>query len=191
MKSNFFLIFSSIIFLTNCIDKFENNQTTNDKIETIPVSTDTNIFFTKQNFPEKHWKLISNIRFQVTPKIKSLVNQTNDTISWINIDNPNIFDLIDANEIIVPYKSVKLVIDYPMQITVVYDIKTKKRGFTREDLISIISHKYHLIYQEEDSNRRVSKKYGICCHDISDLDLGSIQVYENFGVIYLVLSVGS
>jgi hypothetical protein len=114
-----------------------------------------------------------------------------------------------VDKIVLPYSNAKLIIDYPLDNPATFLVKTKKSGFTNRELINFISKKYHKIYTQEEStsliktmplkdrkgliNRNETKgKYGICCHDLSDLDLSSIEIHKNNkGEIYLMLGVES
>lgn len=76
-------------------------------------------------------------------------------------------------------------------------------------MLQVISKKYHEIYIEEEASattktipvekreglinrNETNGKYGIWGHDLSDLDLSSVEVYQNSEKkIYLVLSVES
>lgn len=93
------------------------------------------------------------------------------------------------NELVLaPNKEYKLVIDYPLTVPAVFEIKTGTKGLTRAQIIEKVVKFYHKIYKEEDKsvghktghipgmfNRQKSEgKYGIWGHDISDLMLGSL-----------------
>lgn len=88
-------------------------------------------------------------------------------------------------------------------------LKSSEKGFTKKQLVIEISKKYHEIYDAEESTSKTKTipiekrkglinrnetygKYGICCHDIGDLDLSSAHVYKtNDGKIQVVLNVES
>lgn len=128
---------------------------------------------------------------------------------WINLDTPNkqIDSLIDPDAIVLPYNKVTLIIDYPLTHKAVFDLAGTGNGFSRKQLIRLISEKYHEIYKEEENSastktvaagdrktllnrNQTNGKYGICCHDLSDLDLSYIEVHKNFfGKIFLILDV--
>ncbi|HLA57240.1 MAG TPA: hypothetical protein VK622_00690 [Puia sp.] len=136
-------------------------------------------------YPHKSWRKIQNIEFA---NVKGT-----DTIPWVNISDPDTTTIIEARTNILSSKRVKLHIDYPLNVTVTFILKSE-HGFSRLDLIKIISEKYHKIYKEEDAERIANShtKYGLCCHDITDLDLGSIEVYtDNEGITNILLAVES
>lgn len=82
-------------------------------------------------------------------------------------------------------------------------------GFSRKQLALLISEKYHQIYDEEEvgattktipvnkrdngiNRNKTNGKYGIWGHDITDLDLGSIDVRKSpNGEIFLELDIES
>lgn len=137
---------------------------------------------TNNNYPRNNWTLIKRYKFQNINK--------NDTIQWVNIANPNLNNINKSNLIIINSTSIKIHFDYPLNVTVTYNIESKS-GFSRLDIIKIINEKYQLIYKEEGNQTitigghtaerfsNVKTKYGICCHDIKDLDLSAIVVYKD------------
>ncbi|WP_299212593.1 hypothetical protein [uncultured Aquimarina sp.] len=64
-----------------------------------------------------------------------------------------------------------------------YEIQNNN-GFNRKDLVLELSKAYSEIYTEKD-------EYGICCDDLSDLELTMIAVFEVNGEIYLESKVES
>jgi hypothetical protein len=153
----------------------------------------------------------SKIKFKLHAHKEDRDTFTDGIEPWINLDEPNkqIDSLIDADKIVLPYNKVTLVIDYPLTKSAIFDIEATGKGFSRKQLILLISEKYHQVYDEELNtsgtkvltaderqnllNRnRTNGKYGICCHDLADLDLSYIEVHKNFfGKIFLVLNVES
>jgi hypothetical protein len=154
---------------------------------------------------------ISTITFRTKATKEERKNFEDGIVSWINLDPPEIriAYLIDANVIVIPYENVKLRIDYPIAKPVFFSLSGSERGFTRKQIILAISKKYHQMYDEEEitakiktipmkdrkilANRnRTDGKYGIWGHDLSDLDLSSINVYRNTdGTIVLDLEIES
>lgn len=139
-----------------------------------------------------------------------LFNAGDATIPWISIDSPKteLLRLKGADEIVLPYRKVTLVIDYPLTTVARFELSTTADGFTRRQLVLAISEKYHQLYKEEEASATIKTqpmekrsimnrnetngKYGICCHDLSDLDLGSIDVSKDAsGTIFLSLGVES
>ncbi|MFI5138275.1 MAG: hypothetical protein ACHQIM_10655 [Sphingobacteriales bacterium] len=161
--------------------------------------------------PETTNTYISKIEFKLHADKEDSATFADGIEPWINLDTPNkqIDSLIDPDEIVLPFNKVTLIIDYPLTNKAVFDIEGTGNGFSRKQLILLISKKYHEIYKEEESsastktvpaderkgllNRNLTNgKYGVCCHDLSDLDLSYIEVYKNtLGEIFLVLDVES
>jgi hypothetical protein len=130
---------------------------------------------------------------------------------WISLEKPDkqVDSLIDADEIVLPFEKATLIIDYPLKNAVAFDIVSSTKSFTRKELILLISEKYHQVYKEEEKttntvvvpidkregiiNRNPTDgKYGICCHDLGDLDLSSIEAFKNpDGKISLILEIES
>jgi hypothetical protein len=154
---------------------------------------------------------ISAITFRTKATKEERKNFEDGIVSWINLDSPEnrISDLIDANVIVIPYEKVKLRIDYPIAKPVFFYLSGAEKGFTRKQIILTISKKYHQMYDEEEKTAKIKTipmkdrktlanrnqtdgKYGIWGHDLSDLDLSSINVYRSAdGTIVLDLEIES
>ena len=155
--------------------------------------------------------VILTIDFEQKATGEDLKNFEDGIIPRISIENAKdeLKNLIDADKIILPYKTVKIIIDYPLNVPAIFDITTTGEGFTRKQLITEISEKYHEIYEAEESSattktipkdkrtglinrNQTDGKYGIWGHDISDLDLSQIEVHKNSkGQITLMLGIES
>jgi hypothetical protein len=154
---------------------------------------------------------ISTIEYKVKAKQEDAKDFDNGIMPWVSLDDPGkqLDSLIDADEIVLPFAKVTLIIDYPLTRQVTFDLESASKKFSRIELIKAISEKYHEIYAEEEKSTKTeivpkdkregvinrnetNGKYGICCHDLSDLDLSSIDVFKNDeGKIFLVLNVES
>jgi hypothetical protein len=154
---------------------------------------------------------ISNIEY----KVKALPEDTSDfdngIIPWVNLENPGkeLNRLVDSDEVVLAFAKVTLIIDYPLTKPASFTLESVSKSFSRKELIKAISEKYHEVYAGEEKSTKTeivprdkreglinrnetNGKYGICCHDLSDLDLSSIDVFKNDeGKIYLVLNVES
>lgn len=117
-------------------------------------------------------------------------------IPWISIKNSKseLKNLIGKDNILFKANVVTLIIDYPLTHPTSIDLRPKSsKGFTREDLVMQISAEYNRIYKEEEEtainktipiedrksliNRNTTDgKYGICGHDIDDLDLSEVVI---------------
>ncbi|MDO6432966.1 hypothetical protein Q4E93_20325 [Flavitalea sp. BT771] len=89
------------------------------------------------------------------------------------------------------------------------ELASHSSGFTRRQIILEISKRYHQMYEEEErtatiktipveqrktmyNRNETNGKYGIWGHDLSDLELSTINIYRNAeGRIYLVLDIES
>jgi len=157
--------------------------------------------------PANLGELITTVQFNVQVKNKD----KGDLLPYISLENPDseIDRLVEPDELVVPYKVVTLVIDYPLDNAATFEVRSTGDGFTRRQLAKAISEKYHLIYKEEEAsaikkvinqdkregviNRNdTDGKYGIWGHDLSDLDLSTIEVYRGKDdKIYLSLQIES
>lgn len=171
----------------------------------------TTFFCCSCGISEDFGPMIQTIDFKLTVTNEERKIFKDGFIPWVNIDSPKIDSnkLIDADKIILPYQTAKIYIDYPLNHPATFIIKTIEKGFTRRQLITEISKKYHEIYKLEEStannkttpveqrqgliNRNETDgKYGIWGHDISDLDLSTIEVHKNSkGEITLILGIES
>jgi hypothetical protein len=150
--------------------------------------------------------LISNITFKV--KTDNLTDFKQGYIPWVELDHPDLKQLIDKDEIVINEPKVILIIDYPITKECRF-ILTSQAGFTREQLVKAISDTYHKIYEEEEATATVKTipadkreglrnrnqtngKYGITFHDLSDLALDDVEVYKAAnGDILLGLDIDS
>lgn len=119
-------------------------------------------------------------------------------IPWVEVKDPNPFlkDLVNGDEIILRVKKAVIRIDYPLSTPIEIEIE-RENGFSRKDLILLISREYNRIYAEEEESTQIKTipieereglinrnqttgKYGIWGHDLEDLDLSAILVnWEN------------
>ena len=155
--------------------------------------------------------IISKIDFKIKAKGEDLKTFNDGIIPWISIANPKtqLSELVDADEMVLPFTTANIIIDYPLKFPDTFEIKTAGQGFSRKQLILEISNRYHEIYKLEESSattktlpmdkreglinrNETNGKFGVCCHDITDLDLGEIEVHRNLkGQITLTLEVES
>ena len=143
-------------------------------------------------------KTIGPTKFEIDFKVRKLEFSTNRTgkntntavmnyASWINIENPDseIGNLIESDSIVLPYPSAKIFFNYPIYNTFTIEISSRTNGFSRRELIKIVSSLYHHIYKHK-------RQYEVWGHDISDLDLAKIEVHKDIrGKITLTLEVES
>ncbi len=150
-------------------------------------------------------QFIATIDFEVKAAKEDLESFEDGIVPWISLEESEkeIQRLIKPDEIVLAYKNVTLIIDYPLNNPVSFEITTTTNGFSRKQLIREISKKYHEIYKEEEvsastktiprgerkgiiNRNETDGKYGIWGHDLSDLDLSSVEVYKKSGgKIYL------
>jgi hypothetical protein len=154
---------------------------------------------------------ISTIKYNVKALPEDAGDFDNGIIPWVNLENPGkeLNRLVDSDEVVLAFAKVTLIIDYPLTKPASFNLESRSKSFSRKELIKAISEKYHEIYAEEEKSTKTeivprdkregiinrnetNGKYGICCHDLSDLDLSSIDVFKNDdGKIYLILNVES
>lgn len=155
-------------------------------------------------------ELIADYSIFVQPNNEQKEEFGEELIPYINIEDSKEFiaGLQNPDEILVKETSARLIIDYPMLNPALIEI-SEKNGFTRKKLIELITLNYNKIYNKEEAtaktkvipiNERTSSinrnetdgKYGIYGHDLEDLDLSGIKVYQNqAGVITISLQIES
>jgi hypothetical protein len=151
---------------------------------------------------------ISKIIFKV--RTDSITDFPEGYVPWISIEYPEkeIEKLLNKNKIVIEDSTVTIIIDYPLNNPVRFELKSKN-GFTKRELVRQISDHYHKIYSEEEqtatiktipvkqrtkmyNRNQTNGKYGIWGHDLADLALGDILVYRNAeGHIILSLDMES
>jgi hypothetical protein len=117
--------------------------------------------------------------------------------------------LIDSEEIVISSTKIHLLISYPLRNSAIFEVSNSNEGFTRRKLIEEICKKYKEIYIKEESSSSIKTLlssergellnrnetqgfYGIWGHDLEDLVLNGMDVYENeSGQILLRLRVSS
>jgi hypothetical protein len=154
---------------------------------------------------------IATITVEGKATTEDLKTSKDPIFPWVNLDEPTkrIKNLISPDEVVLPYQKVTLVIDYPVAKPVLFVLTGPPSGFTRKQIVLAISKKYHELYKEEEKTAKTKTvpigqrktlanrnqtdgKYGIWGHDLGDLDLTSISVYQNAaGQIFLTLDVDS
>ena len=199
MKNKYKAILLTLLLILVLISFFRHGRVVNKENADFPEQSD------------KIGELISSIEFQVKVSQEDKASFEGGLAPWISLDEPekDIDSLIDADDIVLRYNKFTLLIDYPLHNPAIFEISTTEKGFSREQLISEISKKYHEIYKEEEtgatqktipmekreglSNRNETNgKYGVWGHDLSGLDLSSIEVFKNSeGKITLRLGVES
>ena len=154
--------------------------------------------------------LVGNIKFELRASKEEKETFEDGIVPWININNPQkqLDSLVSADEIVVSSPKATLIIDYPLTQKAIFYIESPS-GFSRKQLILLISEKYRQIYKEEEdgattktipinqrgnelNRNKTNGKYGIWGHDITDLDLSSIDVRKApDGEIFLELDIES
>lgn len=208
------IIFSFIILLIGCKESGKNKISTSESlINDTTAEYYSQIIQGKEKASiEKNYnefgKLITTIAFRVKTQNKE---DFEDGIQpWISIDEPqrDLPNLLNKEEVVISENKVTLIIDYPLTNEFRAYINSTN-GFTRERLINEISKSYFMLYEEEEKTATIKTvpvkerkglynrnetngKYGILGHDISDLVLSEIVVYEaTDGQIILTLNIES
>lgn len=205
MKTGIFTIVLVSAFLS-CSSRQSN------KTATSATSDSTGKSVIHSNSPvDSLGPVIFTIDFNVKATGEDLETFEDGFIPWISIDNPKaeLKKLVDADKIILPFTTVKIIVDYPLNFPATFEVSAIQQGFSRKELIVEISRLYHEIYKLEEStaatktipidkrgglrNRnQTDGKFGVWGHDISDLDLSQIEVHKNSsGQVTLTLVVES
>jgi hypothetical protein len=153
---------------------------------------------------------VGNIKFELKTTKEEKETFEDGIVPWVNINDPKkqLDSLLSADEIVLTSPKATLIIDYPLTQKAIFIIESPN-GFSRKQLILLISEKYHQIYKEEEdgatiktipvdergdelNRNKTNGKYGIWGHDITDLDLDSIDVRKaSDGEIFLELDIES
>lgn len=153
---------------------------------------------------------LDRIDFHV--KTDNLTDFKEGFIPWIELGAPafdkDMAQLIDKDKVVIKVNIVTVIIDYPLKNECRFGLSSPN-GFTRGQLVNAISAKYHEIYKEEEDSGKVKTvpadkrttvsnrnqtdgKYGIWGHDLSDLALDHILIYQaTNGDIVLSLDIDS
>jgi len=154
--------------------------------------------------------LVGNIKFGFKATEEEKETFDDGIVPWVKIADPKkqLDSLINGDEIVISSPKATLIIDYPLTHKAIFYIESPN-GFSRKQLILLISEKYHQIYKEEEdgatiktipvdergdelNRNKTNGKYGIWGHDITDLDLDSINVRKApDGEIFLELDIES
>lgn len=195
-----------LAFFTSCTFKKTPEEKAKPEIEALHKKELESISQSNQG------ELIATIEFGLKANKEDLKVFEDGIVPWISIEKPEdqIDRLIDADKVVIAYSEIRLVIDYPLNKPAVFVIKSSgKGGFTKKQLALEISKKYHEIYDAEESSAKTKTipvekregivnrnetdgKYEIWGHDISDLDLSSVEVYKTEdGKIQILLGIES
>jgi len=136
----------------------------------------------------------------------------NGVCPYVGMESPevDIAKLRQRDAIVLARRRAIVVIDYPLGRPVeVAIVAPTDAGFSRAELARAISREYHRIYAEEEAtapqktipleqrgkviNRnQTNGKYHICCHDLGDLVLHTVEVSERLdGTVVLGLGIDS
>lgn len=140
-------------------------------------------------------KFLGKIYFEV--ETKDTADFENGLIPWASLEKPEeaMLGLKDAKEILIHQNVIDVIIDYPVSTEYRFKLNSDT-GFNRALLLKEISKAYYKMYSEEEAtattktipiekrttmyNRNETNgKYGIWGHDIADLVLSEIHVYES------------
>ncbi|VXA98903.1 conserved hypothetical protein [Flavobacterium sp. 9AF] len=205
------LLLSFAAFLISCNFQKPSEQKTNSNNEDYLKVLNQKESDSQNKSQDNLGNLISSIEFGIKANSDEAKDFEDGIIPWVSIENPKseIDRLIDADKIVIPNSEITVVIDYPLNNPASFILKSNEKGFTRKQLILEISKKYHEIYNTEEktaetktipiekregliNRNETDGKYGIWGHDIGDLDLSSIEVYElENGKVQILLGVES
>src|SRR3954466_13906898 len=73
-------------------------------------------------------KIIATIDFGVKAKGEDLKTFDDGIIPWVSIEKPESENLIDADKMVLQFKSATLLIDYPLNKPAVFEINTNEKG---------------------------------------------------------------
>jgi len=159
--------------------------------------------------PELPGVLINQIDFNVKTSNRKAFED--GMIHSISLEHPEkeMGKLIGKDSVVITYGRISIIIDYPLTVPDTFNmVAGNNMGFTRKQLLEVISKEYHRIYKEEEATAKMKTvplaqrkmynrnttdgKYGIWGHDLGDLVLDDILVYKNKkGELWLMLEIDS
>jgi hypothetical protein len=203
--------FLSLIFITFSLQgKCETYKL--KQADTTGPSYDEVLTFLEKQAANKHTDslgvLLETISLEV--KTKDTADFEDGIMEWIDIAelHKELPQLVDKDKVVIPQNKVTVIIDYPLtneyRFTLVSDT-----GFSRKCLVKEITKVYYKLYRKEKNTAKTKAipkgkregtynrnetdgKYGIWGHDIEDLALANILVYQSRdGEIILSLDMDS
>lgn len=204
--TKYFLIILTVSFLS-CQGQTQKNSSKQDLKDPVAVIQENEKkSIEKQN--DNLGELVATISFKV--KTDNKKDYEDGFIPWASIEKPkdDISNLYDKDEVVIKETSIKIILDYPVTTKYEFTLLSDK-GFTRQQLLLEISHHYYKLYEEEEKSATIKTipiekrttmynrnqtngKYGIWGHDIADLVLSEILVYQTAnGELVLTLNVES
>lgn len=95
--------------------------------------------------------LLNEIDLRV--KTNNLADYEDGFIPHVEMEHPeaDISNLIDKDQIVIPYNKITVIIDYPLTNEYRFTL-TSATGFAREQLVRAISDQYYKLYQEEEAS---------------------------------------
>ena len=212
MNSKFFLPF--LIILTCCCNDpavrvSEADQATKDTIVRVSYS-DSLELWENQSISKSHDHLGEQVKAIEFSVADTAFSKNGGVRRWVSLEETeaDIAKLREKDIVVIENPRLTLIVDYPLRDEFAFQIFSQN-GFTRRELIELVSQKYHDIYaiEEETSkvktippakrvgmyNRNLTKgKFGIWGHDLSDLVLSGIRVYQNSkGQVVISLDIES
>lgn len=199
----------AVITAVSCVDRTTSPLTI--KSQQVPQNYDDSLNKMENESTGLNYdslgELVSTIRFDI--KTNDRQNYKDGKIPYIRIDSPqvDIKNLIGKDDVVIAQTTVTVVLDYPLSGGFKFQL-TSQNGFSRAMLINEISKLYYRVYDEEENSATIKTipqkdrkiynrnqtngKYGIWGHDIGDLVLDEVDVYQNkSGEIILTLQIES
>jgi hypothetical protein len=152
---------------------------------------------------------VLEVDFSVKANAEQMADFKDGVVPWASIKDAqqDAKILIDADTVIIAANSATLTIDYPIKAPVSFKIESEN-GFTKAELLQKIGQTYQEVYATEETTSTVKTvplaqrkglinrnetdgKYGICCHDIDDLDLSHATITCKNGNCTIELGVES
>ncbi|MBC3847037.1 hypothetical protein H8K90_11645 [Winogradskyella echinorum] len=127
--------------------------------------------------------IVSAIPFQIEGDNGKRYIREKGGVGGINISNPELDKLYNVDNIVTDSTNAILIIDFPIKKRIGYIIKNEN-GFRKRDIVLELKKTYSELYSEKDA-------FGICCHELSDLELIGIVKFNVDNKIYLEANIES
>jgi hypothetical protein len=149
---------------------------------------------------------------QITFQVDDPDNKSGDPSPYVNLAQPekDLKQMRNAEEVVFTGTNLIVVLDYPLRKEVNFPISASSpRGFTRSELARKVADLYKRVYEEEEQTSKIAVipleqrkglinrnetngKYGIWGHDLSDLDLHTIEISRGAdGTVLAYLGIDS
>lgn len=121
----------------------------------------------------------------------------------VYIQNPKLDELENKDDIIIKKKNISIEFSYPLYNKIRYTFDTDAEGFSRHDILQLVSETYEEIYKIENETSKIKEstlegtnnrngtngKFSIYGHFLKNLVLYEIKVFDQIDIANIILDV--